>query len=264
LTSSHPEVLPPTDRSWLLRTARRVALQVVPQRYHLPLRYHYRRLVGRLDQEMRYLPELVGAGRTAVDVGANVGLYTYALSRLCRRVEAFDPLAENAAAIRAFGSPRVRVHQTALSSASGTRRLYFARAGAVVDRGQGSLSATDRTDQVEVSVRRLDEFDFPQVSFMKIDVEGHELEVLKGGEATIRRWQPNLLIEIEQRHLPFPMTDVFRYVQGLGYTGWFVDTGQLAPLSRFSYDRHQQAFLGDVYAPGYVNNFVFRAPVEVP
>lgn len=258
------EVLPPSDRSWLLRSARQVALRVVPRRYHMPLRYHVRRLAGRLDKEMRFLPVLVGAGQTGVDIGANLGVYTYALSHLCARVEAFEPLPEYAGSIRAFGSPRIRVHETALSSATGTRPLFFARAGAVIDRGQGSLSATDRADQIEVPVRRLDEFAFADVSFIKIDVEGHELDVLKGGAETLRRYRPTLLVEIEQRHLSIPMTEVFRYLADLGYSGWFVESEQLVSLSRFAYETHQKPFLGDVYTARYVNNFVFTVSEEQP
>ena len=72
------------------RLVRRLLLQVVPKRYHLPLRYHYRRWRGTLDQEAALLKEMVNPGGTALDVGANVGVYTYLLWRLCARVEAFD------------------------------------------------------------------------------------------------------------------------------------------------------------------------------
>lgn len=48
----------------------------------------------------------------------------------------------------------------------------------------------------DVQVKRLDDFGIADVDFIKIDVEGHELEVLKGGAATIERYRPVLLMEV--------------------------------------------------------------------
>jgi FkbM family methyltransferase len=255
-----PAAAPPLDRSALLRASRRIARALIPPRWQLPARYQYRRLLGALDPECRLLPELVRRGATAVDVGANLGVYTYALWRLGARVEAFEPLPDFAAAIRAFGAPTIRVHQVALSSAPGVRPFYFARDGGVVDRGRGSLSpAAPGSDRVDVPTRTLDEYRFPDVTFIKIDAEGHELEVLRGAAETIRRYRPALLIEIEQRHLPFPMQVVFDHLAGLGYHGEFLEGGRRRPLSEFSHERHQQAWLSDVYAPQYINNFLFVA-----
>ena len=240
------------------RLVRRLLLQVVPKRYHLPLRYHYRRWRGTLDQEAALLKEIVNPGGTALDVGANVGVYTYLLWRLCVRVEAFEPIPEYADVIRAFGAPNIGVHQVALSSASGTRKLYFAREQGVTDLGRGSLSPPEsREDLIEVPVRTLDEYELSNVSFMKLDVEGHELDVLKGAKRTVERWRPNLLVEIEQRHLSFPMTIVFDHLRDLGYRAHFPDCGRLRPIAEFSYERHQLPYLHDVYSPNYINNFVF-------
>jgi FkbM family methyltransferase len=174
------------------------------------------------------------------------------------QVEAFEPVPLFASGIRAFNQPRVRVHQVALSAAPGTARLHFPSAAGGVDLGQGSLSlSAGRPDKMDVPVKTLDEFGFDDVSFIKIDVEGHELDVLKGAAETIARCRPNLIVEIEQRHLAFPMTRVFQYLADLGYRGSFIEAGVQQPLSAFSYERHQQQWLHNVYAPQYVNNFIF-------
>jgi len=111
---------------------------------------------------------------------------------------------------------------------------------------------------VEVDVRTLDEYDLRNVCFIKIDVEGHELEVLKGGVRTIDRERPTLLVEIEQRHLACPMQVVFDYLGEFGYRGFFFHDGGLRALSEFSADLHQRLpFLPNGLARDYVNNFVF-------
>ena len=50
---------------------------------------------------------------------------------------------------------------------------------------------------VVAPMRTLDSFQLTQVGFIKIDVEGHEEAVLRGGLATLKREMPNLMIEIE-------------------------------------------------------------------
>lgn len=237
---------------------RRAFWGLMPRRFHLPLRYHARWLRRSLDPEMALLPSLAGERERAVDIGANYGVYTYALWRLFRRVEAFEPSPDCGSVIRAFGSDRISLHPVALSSHGGVASLQFARERGRIDLGRGSLSPPEeRPDRTEVTVRTLDEYGFPDVNFMKVDVEGHELDVLRGAQETLARCQPNLLVEIEQRHLTIPMRDVFRFLEERGYRGFFLVAGSLVPVADFSYERHQQPYLANVYHPDYVNNFVF-------
>jgi hypothetical protein len=96
-----------------------------------------------------------------------------------------------------------------------------------------------------------------RVSFLKCDVEGHELNVFRGAEQLLRRDRPVLLFECEQRHHGGrPISEVFTYLEGLGYSGRFFDGLRLAPLAEFDPRRHQAS----PDAPGYCNNFVFSAP----
>src|SRR5205807_6872354 len=94
-------------------------------------------------------------------------------------------------------------------------------------------------------------------SFIKIDVEGHELDVLTGAAKTVARSNPILLVEVEQRHLSFPMEAVFEEVSHFGYKGFFVVGKRVLPLAMFSYKVHQEPFLHDVLSSDYVNNFIF-------
>jgi hypothetical protein len=61
----------------------------------------------------------------------------------------------------------------------------------------------DATALVEqnVELRTLDSLNLQDVGFVKIDVEGHELDVLRGGAETIQRNRPHLLIEVRENHL---------------------------------------------------------------
>jgi FkbM family methyltransferase len=222
------------------------------------LRYWYRRARHRLERELPIVCDLIPDGGLAIDVGANNGAYTYALSKSGVRVEAFEPVPACVRNLEAFRSSNVRVHAVALSSRSGEQEMFVPRAPGVTHTALASFSKPDGTSEVfRVPVRRLDEYGFRSVSFIKIDVEGHELEVLNGASETISTSHPLLLIEIEQRHLTFPMEDVFRALSNLGYGGFFLFEGRMNPLKAFSYRRHQEPSLDNVMGDGYVNNFIF-------
>jgi hypothetical protein len=69
-----------------------------------------------------------------------------------------------------------------------------------------------------VPVKRLDDFSFDRVGFIKIDVEGHELSVLKGARELLQRDKPNLLIEIDLTgHSEEGFNEVFNFLYALGY-----------------------------------------------
>jgi FkbM family methyltransferase len=237
---------------------KKIALRITPENYQLPLRYCYEKMRGRLEPEMFLLEEMIGCKKRAIDVGANYGLYSYFLSRAGKVVEAFEPLPECAQSIRAYGSTRICVHNVALSSTPGNLQLYTPIIDGVPYPACSTFSRpAGPCDIIDVPVKTLDSYGFDDVCLVKIDVEGHELEVLKGAEQTLNRERPVVLVEIEQRHLNQPITDVFDYLLHLGFSGHFIRFGKFLPLSEFSYDVHQLPYIVNVNDKDYVNNFFF-------
>jgi FkbM family methyltransferase len=226
----------------------------------LPARYWYRRLRGRADPELTVLEGLVRRGSIAVDVGANIGEYTYALARHAARVVAFEPLPECLALIRAARLPNVEIHPVALSSRAGSLPLHVPVAAELgEDTGKASFSRPEGAHRtVEVPVRTLDEMRLTNVSVIKIDVEGHEQPILEGARGTILRETPLLLIEIEQRHLANPIEEVLSAIEALGYAGYYLEgRGRFRSIATFSEAVHQRPYLSDDANPAYVNNFFF-------
>jgi FkbM family methyltransferase len=236
------------------------ALEWLPKRVHLPARFLYHRLSGTLEREMFLLRGVIAGERTAIDVGANWGCYTYYLSKFCRRVEAFEPIPSCAESISAFRGPNIRVHAVALSSVSGWRELHIPSHRGVPASGHATFNElVGPAEAIVVPVRTLDEYQFTDVSLLKVDVEGHELEVLQGASRTIDRERPVILVEVEQRHISVPIATVFRYITDYGYRGFFWRHGRLWPIAEFASEIHQST-------PGshslidrkeYVNNFIF-------
>ncbi|NEO98667.1 MAG: FkbM family methyltransferase [Symploca sp. SIO2E9] len=235
-------------------------LNLCPEQFLVPLRFHYWQLRGKLESEVQLLKELVGKGKRAIDIGANLGAYTYALSQLCEVVEAFEPqpgCAETLLAYSQYSNSQINVHNVALSESRGLLTLHVPIIEGKSISGLASFNQLDGDQKcLKVPVVKLDDYDFNNISFIKIDVEGHESEVIKGGRNTILREKPVLLVEIEQRHLGSkPMEALFEEITELGYEGKFLHKGKIIPLSEFSYEKYQKPFLAGVYHKLFVNNF---------
>lgn len=247
----------------LPKSARRALIgaldRAVPERLRLPYVYMQLGLQNALEEEMRWLPKLVKRDGVAIDVGANIGLYSYRLCKLCRQVEAFEPNPDCLAVLDAYGAQNVRTHGVALSSEPGTLVLNIPIVGGVAQSGFGSATLAREVESIaiEADKRRLDDFHFSDVCFIKIDVEGHELEVLTGAERTVRRDHPVLLVEIEERHQPLGIKTVFSVAADCGYQGFFLFEGSAHPLEQFDVEYHQRGYLDGRQSIKYVNNFIF-------
>jgi hypothetical protein len=113
--------------------------------------------------------------------------------------------------------------------------------------------------EVPVRTAILDNYEFDDVKFIKIDVEGHESAMIAGAEDTLRRCTPTVLIEIEQCLNDRPIADLFERFESLGYSGWFRRSRQWAPLSTFDVERDQLLLIDQPTSVSYINNFVFVA-----
>ena len=76
----------------------------------------------------------------------------------------------------------------------------------------------DNFDEFSIKTMKLDDIKFSnKVSFIKIDVEGHELNVIDGAKETLKKHKPNLIIEIEEKHSKIPLLESINYIQNLNY-----------------------------------------------
>ena len=233
------------------------------------LRELYRAVRGRTEPEFALLDQLVDSRRPAIDVGANVGAYSYRLSQLCPETVAIEPHPDLASELRRMLPAKVKVVQAAASDRAGEVLLRIPDAGfistglATVERANTLGGATERS--VTVPCIRLDDLDVADVGFIKIDVEGHELAVLNGALSLIARCRPNLLVEAEDRHRPGAATSVVALMRSLDYEGFMLGRRRnVAPIAAFDPSLHQALTPPDLAAldhgqapPSYVTNFIF-------
>ena len=188
----------------LARGLKRCIDPAVPPRLQLAFDYQLARLDG-CEPELALLNQLGPNRGTAIDAGANEGLFTYRLSTLYNRVHAFEINPSLASRLRRLVSSNVSVYPIGLSSREGSDTLYTPHYHGRALYGWAGLEpwncpTAERYTESVVSVRRLDSFGFDDVSFVKVDVEGHELELLTGAQQTIRRNRPVVLIEVKDRN----------------------------------------------------------------
>lgn len=217
------------------------------------------------EAELRILPFLIDKNRNCVDAGANKGVFTYWMERLSRHVYAYEPNPKMFKTLVKSIGAKATVNFAALSDQAGEFALRIPKTTRGSYSNQGAslnhFKVGDSYGEVMVDTRRLDDEGLTDVGFIKIDVEGHEMEVLDGAVATIKRDRPTLLIEMEQRHTGRPIEDDLKRVTDLGYRMMFLHKGTLKAGECFdgdAFQRHSKT------PEDYVFNFIFVPKEKAP
>ena len=228
------------------------------KRWLLPARLEVARVTARElrkgEPELRLLPFLADPTRAAIDAGANRGIWAHRLASLCPKVYAFEPNPKLFAVLKAGARGNVECHSFGLSDANGEAELmvpgvpgHYSNQGATLNPAK---VAGQPFASLRVATKRLDDLNLDPVGFIKIDVEGHEMAVLRGAKALIARDRPRLIIEMEEKHTKQAIGDAIGEVTALGYRMIFLGADGLDDSSRFT-----PAIMGPRGIP--VNNFIF-------
>ena len=182
------------------------------------------------EQEVELLCSLVEDGDAVVEVGANFGAITIPLAKAVGaggKVHAFEPqpqirelLTENVA-LNSL-QPVVSIHKEALSDAPSQMMamLKIDWDKPLLNSGDaGLLEPNIDQDSFRVEAQKLDAFAIGRVALIKVDVEGHELQVLKGAARAILRCAPTLYVENDR---PEKSRDLLAFIlNDLGYRAWW-------------------------------------------
>jgi len=230
-------------------------------------RYRYRTE----KREIAFLRKHLAPGQNCIDIGAHKGAFTYWMQATVGRngrVFAFEPQPELADylenAVRALAFAQVTVINAGLSSAAGTMQLFRPESSPSPSATFEQSNQYDDGETILAEVKTLDDFFETQpwrpIHFIKCDVEGHELNVFRGGETLLREDRPILLFESVVRHDPHGQKgQVFEFLSGLGYEGHFFCKEGIFPLSELRPEVHQ-----NFDAKEYVYNFAFLPAERTP
>jgi len=222
---------------------------------------HYRayKLWRWAEPEIRALRALCDRRKVSIDVGAHCGRYAYFIRHFSKRCVAIEPNPDARRLFRRNLGRKCELVPYAISEHDRGRSMLripqiqgeFASALGTIE--PANLLSGD-FEQIEVETRTLDSLAICNVGFIKIDVEGHELSVLRGAKGVLSSY-PNLMIEIENRHRPNAIETTFEFMDHFGYSGFFIYGRRLLSVDDFSTTTHQD--VSKICMAGYVNNFIF-------
>ncbi len=160
-----------------------------------------------------------------LDVGASLGLWTIQLARISQqrgaKVWAFEPYPDNLrwlnSNVRANGHcETVEIINAALGAQEGMGWIAGEQGG-----GNAVVGFAHRDYSRPTRVLRLDDLELPaRVSFIKLDVEGYELEVLRGARQVIERDRPVIFGEFNARWLARRSEDLPAFLREMHDHGW--------------------------------------------
>jgi FkbM family methyltransferase len=169
-------------------------------------------------------------GKTSLDVGCSKGRFTGWMARLSNRVIAFDPdhsLLDFKNIWDCWWCEPQRQNTIYISTAVGDRRSVgtyhqYKDAETGVDRpGWASMSSNPyknpmlvETNKTAMPIEMIDNLVSGPVGFMKIDVEGYDIESIRGAARVIRENRPIMVIESDKT------TQVIRELNAIGYAAW--------------------------------------------
>lgn len=211
---------------------------VAPDSPHLITPYVLREQRDWFEDEIKFLRRVVEPGWQAIDIGANHGLYTLVIANLvgpAGHVWAFEPASSTArllaAGVAVNGFSNVTLEQSAVSDFSGTAELLL-NDNSETNRMANGVAPDGSAETVPVVT--LDEsrlqHDWRRIDFLKLDAEGQELNVLRGGREFLASESPLIQYEIKDGdgwHL-----DLAKEFLALGYRSYRLvpGLGTLVPV----------------------------------
>lgn len=182
--------------------------------------------------ELDLMRSLLGPGATMLDLGAHTGTYALHAARAVGptgAVYAFEPLPSNAERLRVNvglnGFTQCTVVQSAVSDVAGRAPFQSVEVGGESGWGSMVIDASAVTHAIEVDVVTVDGFaqanGLGRVDLIKLDIQGSELQALRGAEHVLRTSRPHVLCEVVDVYWGSGQTttaaDLAAFMTDLGY-----------------------------------------------
>lgn len=217
------------------------------------------------EPELLYIHQVLQSDAVFIDIGTNKGIYLYQAEKVIQtgKIYGFEPNQSLVNYIQPL-FPKVKLFPLAVSSTTGTSVLHIPKKGNGLQDTRASLEDMgDEVEKIEIQTITLDDWakneNVSRIDVVKIDVEGHEFDSVKGCENILRTIQPIFIIEIELRHAKYPIHEIFDFIKGFGYDVFYFDRKSLSlkpfEVSQMA-DFQKDEYLNDFNR--YINNFIFK------
>ena len=212
------------------------------------------------EKELKIIDKFADRSKDALDIGVYRGIYSYKLSQNFKNIHSFEPnpllfpyLEKNLKKI----VKNIKLYNLALSDRSGESELRLpTRSKSIFKNNIEELyklgAATMHPDnevmqykKFPIMTAKLDDIKINnKIGFIKIDVEGHEKNVLIGGQALIKENKPVMVIEIEERHTKKPIKETINFIKNLNYDCYYLSGDKMINID-------------EIYPKNPENNFIF-------
>lgn len=168
------------------------------------------------DAEVEIMASHLDENSTYLDIGTNIGYHAMGIYQRAKcKVIGFEPH-PNHFSVATYNTQHfpITLYNCAVSNKKGT--LTLADFDIESKSNYGEVKA--QSEGFEVPTITIDSLKLPEVTLMKIDVEGHELNVLKGSKKTIERCRPVIFFEAND----LEWLDAYKFLDKLEYNFYWV------------------------------------------
>ncbi|SEQ98503.1 FkbM family methyltransferase [Epilithonimonas lactis] len=246
-------------------------------------------LARKVEPEFLWIKNILSKDAVFMDVGANVGAYLFTLENHLKpeNIYAFEP---NPQLFKRLGRlfPKVNLSSVALSDISTIAefKIPVINGEKIHTRGTLQTSIKEKNEEntilQKVEVKPLDDlvFDevyiersrnaqtdklnFQQLDFVKIDVEGNEMQTLRGAKKTIEKFKPILMVEMEQRHHDDNLWTLISEIAEWGFSVNYLDRESLKLKTLTEEFLNQQNPDNVKNYKDYINNIIFLPSLQEP
>ena len=195
------------------------------------------------EQEINLVKKFIKSGTDSIDVGVYRGVYSYEMSKYSEKVHSFEP---NPIIFKYINKnlkkfiKNIHLYNFALSNQNKTMNLKIPIRNSnsnkeifeeYYEMGKATIhneNNFENYENFEIQTKTIDELSFDnKISFIKIDVEGHELEVIEGAKNTIKKDKPIMLVEIEKQYTKKEVAESINFINSLGYKSYFFNKKDL-------------------------------------
>ena len=218
-----------------------------------------RAIVKNYEKELSIIDHFKDKSKDAIDVGVYRGVYSYKLSKKFNQIHSFEPNPLLFPYLNRYLTKiitNMTLYNYALSNKNELTNLKIPHRGKSIFKnnfeeiyklGCATIHETnnfEKFNNYEVECKKLDDvIKDKEISFIKIDVEGHELSVIEGANNIINKYKPTLLVEIEEKHTKKPILNTINKIKEFGYKVYFFKNNQIKEIIDHKIPNEERNFI---------------------
>ena len=218
-----------------------------------------RAIVKNYEKELSIVDHFKDKSKEAIDVGVYRGVYSYKLSKEFNQIHSFEPNPLLFPYLNRYLTKiitNMTLYNYALSNKNELTNLKIPHRGKSIFKnnfeeiyklGCATIHETnnfEKFNNYEVECKKLDDVvKGKEISFIKIDVEGHELSVIEGANNIINKYKPTLLVEIEEKHTKKPILNTINKIKEFGYKVYFFKNNQIKEIIDHKIPNEERNFI---------------------